>query len=100
VAIRRIYTSAPRDTDTAKNGAGTLALNGASQTLMAANKDRVFAYVSNTAAANKMFVALGPIAALNTGIMVPPNTTIPIEGYTGQVTIFGTAADVAAFAEI
>lgn len=100
MAIRRIYASAPRDTDTAKQGAGTKALTGGSDSLVAANKDRVFLYVSNTSAANKMFLGLGVAAAASSGIMIPPNMTVPVEGFTGAVNIIGTAADVAAFAEI
>ena len=87
-------------TDVAKNGSGTLPLTGSSQTFVNSNNARVGLFVSNTSGANKMFVALGPTAVANQGIMIPPNTTIPIPGYSGAVSVIGTAADVLAYAEI
>lgn len=86
--------------DTAKQGTGTLALSGASQSLVAANTGRAILYVSNTSAANKMFLSLGGTAVANSGIMIPPNTTIPVTGFLGAVAIIGTAADNVAFAEV
>lgn len=97
---RGLAGSRVESTDVAKAGAGTKALTGASDSLVLANKDRVGLYVSNTSGANKMFLALGAAAVANSGIMIPPNTTIPVTGFMGAVNIIGTAADVAAFAEI
>lgn len=98
---RLLAGTAVERTDVAKNPNGGFALNGANQALVAANKDRVSLIVSNTSAANKMFLALnGVAAAANTGILVPPNSTITLNGYSGAVNIIGTAADVVTFAEI
>lgn len=86
-------------TDTAKQGApAPITLSGASQALVAANKDRVALIVTAPAAA--ITLALGAPAAANNGIVVPPNTVFVLNGYTGAVNVIGTAAQVVAFAEI
>lgn len=86
-------------TDVAKNGNGTLALTGATQALVAANKDRVRLYVTAPAAA--VSLSLGSAAAVaSNGLTIPPNTVVNIEGYTGAIQIIGTAAQVVSFAEI
>lgn len=87
--------------DTAKTPAGTLTLSGASQQVVPANTSRSALYVSNTSAANKMFLALGAVAAVaSAGVMIPANTTLDILNYSGEVRVIGTAADVLSFSEV
>lgn len=86
-------------TDVAKQGNGTLAMTGATQSLVVANKDRVALYVTAPAAAISLALGAGPAVAAN-GLTIPPNTVVKIDGYSGAVQIIGTAAQVVSFAEI
>lgn len=86
-------------TDIAKQGSGTLVLNGASQSLVGANKDRVALILTAPAAA--VSLSLGSAnAAANQGITIPPNQIFQLLGYTGPVQIIGTNTQVVSFAEI
>jgi hypothetical protein len=99
---RLLAGNAVERTDTAKQATGAIpSMSGGTQQLVAANAARAALYVSNTSAANKMWLGLGTTAAANAGIMIPPNTTFgPLTAFTGVVNIIGTAADTVAFCEI
>lgn len=85
--------------DTAVQGAGSTALTGSAQTIRPPLAGRVGLFVCNTSGANKMFVCLGVAASLNSGIMIPPNTTVYIPGFTGFISVIGTAADVVSYVD-
>lgn len=86
-------------TDIAKNGLGTLVLSGATQSLVAANKDRVALIVTAPAAA--ISLSLGSAAAVaSNGLTIPPNTVYTLAGFSGAVQIIGTAAQVVSFVDL
>lgn len=96
---RTVAGAGTERTDVAKAGQGTLVLSGATQSLVAANNARVALYV--TAPAASVALSLGSAAAVITqGLLIPPNTVVKLDGYSGAVQIIGTAAQVVAFAEI
>lgn len=86
-------------TDVAKNGNGTLVLSGATQQLVAANKDRVALYVTAPAALINMSLGAAAAAAAQ-GLQVPGAQLVKIDGYTGAIQVIGTVAQVVAFAEV
>lgn len=97
--MARVYGTGTTSTDVAKQGAPTaITLNGSSQVLAAANKDRQSLIV--TAPAASITLALGAAAVAGNGIVVPPNTIFQLTGFTGAVNVIGTATQVVSFAEI
>lgn len=99
--MARQYGEGVSRTDVAKNGVGTLVLNGASQTLVGANANRVALIVSALGAGGAA-LALGAVPAVaGSGIRLI-NSTLPfvLQGYTGEVRVIGTNTEVIAFAEI
>lgn len=99
--MARQYGEGVSRTDVAKAGNGTLVLSGASQTLVAANKDRV-EIIINALGAGGATIALGAGPAVaGSGIRLT-NTMAPfrLAGYTGAIQVIGTAAEVVSYAEI
>ena len=88
-------------TDVAKNPGSAVALTGTSQAAVGANKDRVSVWLSNLSATNPMWLVLSAGSAVaNSGIRLAPGAVINIDGYSGQINVIGTAADVLGVAEI
>jgi hypothetical protein len=79
-------------TDAATQPGTGVTLSGASQTALPANPQRVAAYFSAPAAA--VTLSLGGTAVAGQGLVIPPNTIFKLEGYSGQVNVIGTAAQV------
>lgn len=99
---RTLYSHAVRSTDVAKQPNGTKTLSGATETLVAANKDRIALLITHTGAADAWLAFNGVPAAANTGLRIRSTDVMPyvIEGYTGAVSIIGTATQIVTFIEI
>src|SRR4051812_10363464 len=87
-------------TDVAKNPGSAVALTGSTQVAVAANKDRVNLWLSNLSGANVMWLSLGGTAVASSGLRLAANAVINIDGYSGAVSVIGTAADVLGVVEI
>lgn len=87
-------------TDVAKMPFGAAAHTGAAFNLVSANANRVAIWISNQSGANVMYIGLGTGVTANNGIVLRPNETREIRGYTGVISIIGTAADIVSYAEL
>lgn len=100
---RLLSGQAVERTDVAKVGGGAgaaLTLNGASQALVAANKDRVGLLIQAQGAGGVWVALNGSVAAANQGIKVLQNVIFDLRGYSGAVNVLGTNLEVVTFLEI
>lgn len=97
--MARNFGTTSTSNDEAMTPRGVLVMSGASQSLVLRSPMRQTLLVSNHAAANPIFLALGPTAVANQGIRLNAGQSLPISGYTGVVSVIGTAADVVGFVE-
>ncbi|HZN10475.1 MAG TPA: hypothetical protein VFC61_02290 [Blastocatellia bacterium] len=97
------YVSNASATTIAKTPKGKVTANTGSKTLIADNRDRIRAFVSNNGA-NDVWLALGTTAVAEEGILLKKegggNQPFQLEGYTGIITVITkTGESVVSFSE-
>lgn len=87
--------------DTAKDPSGAVKAKTESQTLIAANRDRVCAYITNDGE-KTVYLGLGATAVKNEGIALAKGSApFKLEGYTGVVSVVTASEEsVVAFSEV
>jgi len=87
--------------DTAAQPKGKASVGTSSAELLAPNRKRIAAYITNRGA-SRVWLALGPTAAKEEGIMLnPEGGNAVIDNYTGEITAIAEgASNLVTFSEI
>lgn len=95
------YFPLNQGSDTAADPSGSVKAKTESQTLLAANRNRVCAYIANDGE-KTVYLGLGATAVKNEGIPLPKGSApFKLEGYTGVVSVVTAEGEsVTAFSEV
>jgi len=95
------YSNPATRSDTAKNSKGKVTAETASKTLIAANGDRVTAYITNNGSKD-VWIALGTTAVAEEGLrLVKEGPPFRLEGYSGVVSVITKEGEsVTTFVEV